>query len=156
MKFRNAAPAALTLALAAAATTAHAGVYTDDMAKCLVRSTTMADQNTLIAWIYAAISANPNLKAYSRLTESDQQQILKRGGELYERLLTVDCRKESVAAIKYEGASAFQGAFSVLGQVAMRNAMSDPQVAAALDMSKYLDMKKLEELGKEAGVASGK
>ncbi len=73
-----------------------------------------------------------------------------------QRLLTVDCHTQTVSALKYEGASAFESAFGVLGQVAMRGLMTDSQVSQGMGgISKYFDESKLQELGKEAGVTIG-
>lgn len=145
--------AALALVLAAGGTAAQAGVYTDDLSKCLVKATAPADQQTLVLWIYAAMSSHPQVKPYSKLTESEQERATKGATELMQRLLTIDCRKEAVEAIQYEGAATMEAAFEVLGEVAMRNLMGDAAVAKMMEgMTKYLDRPALEALGREAGV----
>lgn len=157
MKLRSAAAAATAmLALCAPASFANAGIYTDDLAKCLVKSTSADDQTALVVWIYGGLSLHPAIKAYSNMTEAQHEEVLKRAGHLFERLLTADCRAEAVSALKYEGASAFENSFKVLGEVAMRNLMGDPHVGGGLDIQKYVDMSKIEQLGKEAGAAGSK
>jgi hypothetical protein len=153
MKLRHAA--ALALALCAPASFAHAGIYTDDLSKCLVKSATPADQSALVLWVYSAMSLHPDIKAYSNMTDDQHEAALKHATEVAERLLTVDCKTETVAALKYEGGSAFEASFTVLGQVAMRNLMTDSNVSKALDVTKYMDKSKFENLEKAAG-GSGK
>jgi hypothetical protein len=152
--FRSTAAMALALALVAPAA-ARAGVYADDLTRCLVKSASPADQITFVAWAFSAMSAHPAVKSYSTLTDAQRVDLNKQVGHLYERLMTVDCRAQTVAAIKYEGNSAIEQGFSVLGQTAFRGLMGDPAVAAVFSsLPKYMDMKKFEALGAEAGVPS--
>ena len=132
---------------------AKAGVYGDDLAKCLVKSASPADQKDFVIWAFAAMSAHPSVQAYSKFTDEERTAANKRVAALYERLMTVDCRAETVAAVKYEGTSAIEQGFSLLGQVAFRALMGDPKVAQQFsDLQKYVDVKKFEALGAEAGV----
>ncbi len=64
--------------------------------------------------------------------------------------MIVDCRTELVAAMKYEGDKAIETSFSVVGEVAMRGIMGDPEVAKNLQsLPTYMDTSKLEKLGKD-------
>jgi hypothetical protein len=136
-----------------AAAPAQAGVYTDDLSKCLVKSATPDDQKNLILWIFTAMSSHPAVKAYSNIADSQRDAFNKQAGALMQRLLTVDCRTETVASLKYEGSQAIPAAFGILGQVAMRGLMSDPSVAKGVaGLTAGLDNAKLEALGKEAGL----
>jgi len=150
---RSAAALALVVTLAGAGA-ARAGVYSDDLGKCLVRSATPADQSGFMVWLFAAMGAHPSVKAYSNMTEAQRTAATKRAAELMQRLLTVDCRKESVAAIRYEGQDGLGQSFSLLGQVAMRGLMGDPAVAKNLEsLGTFVDKSSLEALATEAGVA---
>ena len=145
---------ALVVAFSVPASFASAGVYTDDMSKCLVRSTTAEDQADLVAWVFVAMSAHPSVKGYVNLTEDQRLGKTKAASKLMERLMLTNCRKETVDALKYEGPLAIQQAFGVLGQVAMRGLMADPDVAKNFSaLGEYVDEAKFEELGKEAGVS---
>jgi hypothetical protein len=136
---------------------AHAGVYTDEMSKCLVRSATPQDQSDLVVWVFSAMSAHPSVKTYASVTEPQRIEITRKASGLMERLLVVSCRKETVEALKYEGSSAIEQSFGVLGQVAMRGLMSDPSVAQNLaTLSEYVDASKFEALAKEAGIVEPK
>jgi len=132
---------------------ASAGVYTDDLTKCLVKSSSADDQILLVQWIFSAFALNPAVAPLSSISAEQREEINKRTAALTERLLTVDCHKESVAAIKYEGITAISSGFQALGEVASRGLMNDPKVAAGMgDLDKYYDNGKLNELGQEAGV----
>jgi hypothetical protein len=136
---------------------ARAGIYGDDLSKCLVRSSTPADQTTFVAWAFSAMSAHPAVRQYSNFTDAQRADLSKAVGKLYERLLTVDCRAETVAALKYEGAQGMEQSFSVLGQVAFRGLLGDPAVAKVMaGLGESVDMKKIEALGAEAGVPAPK
>lgn len=132
---------------------AHAGIYTDEMSKCLVRSATPQDQSDLVVWVFAAMSAHPSVKTYSSMTEAQRVAITKKASGLMERLLITSCRKETVEALKYEGSTAIEQSFGVLGQVAMRGLMGDPAVAQNFaTLGEYIDPAKFEALAKEAGI----
>lgn len=151
------AAAAAALALLAQGSAAQAGVYTDDLSKCLVSSASADDRNAMLLWIFSSMSRQADVKPYSNFTEAQHDAIARKAAALTQRLLTVDCRKETVAAVRYEGAATMETAFGVLGQVAMRDLMTDPTVAAGMEkMGEYLEKDKLEALGKEAGLPQAK
>ena len=147
------AAAAAVLSLAPAV--ASAGVYTDDMTKCLVRSSSDADNKAFVQWVFAALSANPAVKPLTVVNEAQRAQYAKASVGIMERLLTQDCRKETVMALKVEGQSAIEGSFNVVGQVAFRSLLSDPATMAEfVRLGGYADKAKWEALAKEAGVPS--
>jgi hypothetical protein len=144
---------AVALAALLQGSVAAAGPYTDDLSKCLVRSTSGADQSTLMQWMFGLLALNPAVKADSVVTAPRREAYDRKAAALMERLMTVDCHKETVEAIKFEGNSAIEASFRVLGEVAFRGLMSDPSVAADLQaFAGYVDPAKLTALGKEAGV----
>lgn len=145
------AAAAAVLALAPAA--ASAGPYSDDLGKCLVAASSPADQTLMVQWMFAAASTNPALKPLSALTEAQRDDYSHRMIGLYQRLLFKDCRSQTVAALKYEGPSAFEMGFEVLGQVAGRAMMGGPQVTAQLKkMGAMIDVTEMNKLLEEAGL----
>lgn len=145
--------AALTGALACVAAPASAGVYADDMAKCIVRSASAADQRDLVIWIFAAIGQHPDVRPYSTVTPAQLAEINRKTASLFQRLVVDDCHAESVAALKYEGPTALQAAFGVLGEVAMRSLMNHTDVDKATSgLGESVDVKKLQALFKEAGI----
>ena len=97
---------------------ALAGPYGDDMAKCLVRSTTEADRTLFVRWLFASMALHPDVESMA-LVSSEQREVLnKDAGALFQKLLTESCRSETQQALKYEGAPTIQAAFTVFGQAA--------------------------------------
>lgn len=140
----------LGLALTAAlASPAHAGIYSDDLAKCLVASTSDADRSLLVRWIFSTSALHPEVASISAVTPAQREATNKGTGQLIERLLTATCRKQTREALKYEGPAAIQTSFQVLGQVAMRSLMENPEVAQGFQgMARYVDENKIRELAR--------
>ena len=126
---------------------AVAGPYSDELAKCLVRSTTDADKNYLVKWIFAAAALHPAVKSIASVSDAQRDELNKNTAKLVERLVTESCKSETREAVRYEGSSTFQASFQVLGQVAGRGLFSDPGVARSMgDFEKHFDKQKLERL----------
>lgn len=137
----------LVLALAGVLTAyslpVQAGPYTDDMAKCIVGATTSRDKTMLVKWIFANIAADPDVAELAKVSPQQRNALDTQAAHLFERLLLETCHDQSAAALKYEGPESFQVAFRLLGQVSMRELMTDPQVSAALkEFAQHLDKKK--------------
>lgn len=135
---------ALTLLTAQSAT---AGPYSDDMAKCLVTSTSEADKNSLVKWMFAAATLHPAVKSISSVTDAQRNELNVKTAKLFERLLTESCKSQVQTAIKYEGQSTIESAFQVLGQVAARGLFSDPSVNGFIaQLGNHIDKHKLESV----------
>ncbi len=146
---------AVAFMVACLAAPAVAGVYTDDLSKCLVKASGSEGQATLVQWIFSSLALNPVVKPLSAVTDAQRDALNRKTADLYQRLLFADCRTETVAALKYEGAHALEAGFEVLGQVATRGLMTDPSTASGLAAySTYLDKAKMVELFKEAGLTA--
>jgi hypothetical protein len=147
--FAAAAALAGSLSLAGAA---QAGIYTDDLSKCLVKSTTSADRLDLIVWIFDAISSHPAVSSMTTITQAQREGIDKKAAQLLTRLLLEDCRAQTVDAVKYESSGAIQQSFGVLGEVAMSGLMSDATVAKNIGgIAQYVDEDKFKTLMTDAG-----
>jgi hypothetical protein len=146
--------ACVVLGLAALCSTApaRAGVFGDDLSRCLVDSTTKEDRAALVRWIFIAMSQHPMVSSMSNVKAEQKEQANKEIGALFMRLLTEACQEKTRAAVKAEGAATIQLSFQVLGQVAAGELFSDPSVIAVMSgLDKYLDADKLKELGGVAG-----
>lgn len=138
----------LSALLALAPAAARAGVYSDDMARCLVGSTTSKDKTDLVRWIFSNAALHPEVGTISSISDPKREEINRTAAALLERLLTESCRKQTQEALKYEGAMAMQTSFQVLGQVAMQELMSNPAVGQGFNaIGRYLNESKLQELG---------
>lgn len=128
-----------------------AGPYSDDMAKCLVRSTSDGDKSLLVRWIFAAISLNPEVNAMVQVSATEREDLNRQTAQLFVRLLTESCRNETQQAMKYEGQDTIGKSFSVLGSAAARGLMSHPDVTQyTADLGKYVDKEKLDKTFKSA------
>jgi hypothetical protein len=136
--------ACAAIALTFGSTHARAGVYGDDLTKCLVSSTTDADRAMLMKWIFSAMALNREVAPFVSMPADVRDKINQDAGGLYMRLLTESCKSQTHDAFKYEGQAAIASAFNVLGTIASQGLFSDPAVAAGMtELSKYFDEKKL-------------
>lgn len=134
--------AAIPLALGVV--TAHAGPYADDLSRCLVSSTTDADRALLMKWIFAAMSLNKEVAPYVNMPAAERDKIDRETADLYTRLLTDSCRKQTRDATRYEGPVAINAAFNMLGQIAAQGLFDDPAVAASISgLARYFDNEKI-------------
>jgi hypothetical protein len=129
---------------------ASAGVYTDQLSKCLVDSTTTEDRTMLVKWLFTAASVHPAISSLSTVTFADRNAANQVIGNLFVKLLTDSCKDPAKAALKFEGPVTLQQSFQVLGQVAGTELFSNPQVAAVMaDLDKHVDPAKLNVLRDE-------
>lgn len=138
--------AAWTLALLSSGP-ALAGPYSDELSKCLVRSTTDDDKNYLVKWMFAAVTVHPAVRSIASVSDAQREELNRNAAKLVERLLTESCRNETREAVKYEGPGTLQASFQVLGQVAGRGLFADPGVIRSMSaFENYFDTAKLNRL----------
>jgi len=126
---------------------AVAGVYADELAKCLVRSTTDADKTYLVRWLFASVSTHPAVRSIASVSDAERTKLNRNAAKLFERLITESCKTQTQEAVKYEGPATLQSSFEVLGQVAGRGLLSDPAVSRSMaEFANYLDKQKLENV----------
>jgi hypothetical protein len=143
----------LAMGMAFAGSSAQAGIYADDLSKCLVGKASQADQTVFMQWIFSALSASPAVKEMSATTDAQHAKYNKLASQLMSRLLFKDCREQSVAALKYEGYGTLETGFGVLGQVAVRGLMTDPAVLKQLQgLGTEFDEPAMKALVSEAGL----
>lgn len=139
---------AFSLGLAAlllAPLTAPAQTPGGSLARCLADNTTGKDRKDLARWVFLSMAAHPEISQYSAA------EIGKAANEtdatianLLTHLLAESCLNETRAAIREGGPTAIQAAFQTLGQLAMQELMSAPQVTARMaDFQKHIDHNKL-------------
>ncbi len=134
---------------------ASAGLYQDDLSRCIVAAAKAEDRTALLRWVFAAMATNPTIQDMTRVAPEQSAALSANTAKLMQRLLLVDCRKQAVDAIKYEQGGAIQQAFGTLGQIAMSDLMRDDSTAAYMgSLDQHLDKDKWAELMAEAGVKS--
>ncbi len=123
-----------------------AGVYSDDLSRCLVESSTSSDKLMLVKWMFTSMSLHPAVKSMASVSAKQLADSSKETADMIVNLVTKTCRDQAKKAIKYEGGVALQSSFSVFGQVAAKELFSHPDVAAGLaGLEKYLSAKKIKE-----------
>ncbi len=133
-----------TLLLFATPHVARAVPYADDMAKCLVASTSAEDKSALVQWIFVMMALHPDVKQLANVSDTQRTDSSRNIASISETLLTKSCLSETRDAIKYEGSSTIESSFTVLGQVAARELFTDPGVIGGMsEFGKMLDNEKV-------------
>ncbi|AZV47141.1 hypothetical protein C3L23_07595 [Nautilia sp. PV-1] len=125
----------------------NAGVYTNQLIKCMVKNTTPQNITTLKKWMFFAFAQDSDLKKYAKISLKDKKEVNKEMGKYVTKLLTDKCAAELKNAVKYEGAKSISIAFEYLGRIAGSAITSSPDVKLFFsDLTKYVDMKKLDKI----------
>ena len=141
--------------MVACGSAAQAGVYADDLTKCLVKSANADDKMAFVQWMFSAMASHPAVQQYAKINDEQRANLNKKAGALIQRLMTVDCRTEMVAALKNEGGSSIEIGFKTLGEVAMRGLFSDSNVAKSMsDLQTGVDTNEMKKLFSEAGITT--
>ena len=124
----------------------NAGVYTDDLSRCLVESSTPNDKLTLVKWMFTAMSLHPAVESLSKVTPQQRDDSNRDVANLFVKLLTQTCKDQASTALQYEGRLAMQSSFNVLGQVAGKELFMNPNVAAGMaGLEKHMDKDKINQ-----------
>lgn len=142
MKLLNTLVLPLVLALPLSAL---AGPKADALATCLSDSTTGKDRKDLSRWIYIAMSAHPDMKPFATVGDPARDQADQTMAKLVTSLLTERCKAEAREAVQQEGSAAMIASFSKLGEVAMQELMTNPDVTRSIgSYERYIDRAKLD------------
>ncbi len=124
-----------------------AGPYSDKMSTCLVEKTTSAEKISLVRWMVVGYSRHPGVTDIVEIDETAAEANTRGIAALFSALLLDRCTAETRAALKYEGEVAMENAFRVLGDVAGRELLENPQVDKAIgEFTNHLDEDALADL----------
>lgn len=136
----------LLAALVTFPTLARADRSVDELGKCLVSHLDAKERKNLAKWIYFVMSAHPELKKYSAATPKDVQVSQEYMGKLLTRMITEDCPAQYKRAFA-RNPNAAEKAFELVGQVAMEELMSNPEVTKSVaNYVQYVDLVKVGQL----------
>ncbi|MBU1437558.1 MAG: hypothetical protein KJ930_12490 [Gammaproteobacteria bacterium] len=122
----------------------QAGVYSDDLSRCLVESSTPADKSVLVKWMFTSMALHPDVAEMSKVSEVQRGESNKAAADMFTKLMTQTCVEQAKKAIKYEGPAAIQQGFTIFGQVAGQELFANPNVAKALaGLGEHIDIDKL-------------
>lgn len=131
--------------IAGGAGPAAAGMYGDQLSKCLVESTSQKDRTVLIRWVFAAMASHPEVSSLAAISDARGAELNREAGALFTKLLSESCASETRQALKAEGNGVMESSFNVLGQIAMQGLMTDPAVASYMaGLEAGIDGEKLE------------
>jgi hypothetical protein len=121
-----------------------AGPTVDQLSDCLVKSTTATDKTAVLQWTFAALSAHPDLKAYSNVTNEQRTQLDQKLAQTLQRILVEQCSIQAKAVIQAEGLQAVGDSFQELGSITGEEILKNPEVKQQLKgVVRYLDLNKL-------------
>ncbi|MGH1391507.1 MAG: hypothetical protein ACRAUZ_15315 [Aeromonas jandaei] len=125
----------------------NAGPYGDDLAKCLIESTTKNDRTSLVRWMFASAAAHPAVKSIANVSQKELDNANETTGKLFTKILTKTCREQASKALAYEGTATITTSFQLLEQVAATELFSSPEVQKAMSgLEKGLDKSALSKL----------
>ena len=133
--------------LASVVPNALAGIYIENLSKCLVKSTSIEDRAALVKWMFTAVSLHPAVQSLTTISKQQLDETNRNTADLLTRLLTHSCEQETMKAVEFEGNITIQTSFQVLGEIAGRELFSSPEVNDGMsEMGKYLNQDKLDYL----------
>lgn len=114
---------------------------------CLADNTTGKDRKELARWIFVAMAVHPEIRDLNAVTPPVRTQADKDMAALITRLLTEACVKPLRQAVAGQNSqAALFDAFKSLGELAMRELMTNREVAESINgYLQYVDRKKLED-----------
>jgi hypothetical protein len=134
----------ITAMLALVSTQASANPLVETTQRCLADNTTGKDRKQLARWVFLSMSAHPELRDISALRANAVDESSRYVGALFTRLIADNCANEIGAMVKQGGPQSIELAFSFLGQVAVRELMTDAGVAKTLSaFERYVDPTKI-------------
>ncbi|SIN72386.1 hypothetical protein [Halodesulfovibrio marinisediminis] len=128
-------------ACSAAHSISFAGVYGDELTKCLVQSATKEDRVALATWMGVLLAQHSKVSQHVRTSYSDLVDTTNSAVDSVTRLTFQICENEARQAMKYEGAEAYKKSFQYFGTIAIQELMTDPSVSKAM----FLYQKSVEE-----------
>lgn len=126
--------------------TSHAG-YAEDISTCLSDYTSGKDRKDLARWTFTVMATHPEMVKITTINKQDVENIERAAGEVYNRLLTQDCKGQIENAYNNKDLDAIKTAFGQLGMLAMQELITNPNVVKSFaGITKYIDLEKLKPI----------
>lgn len=124
----------------AQATIAMPNEHASRLAQCISLSTTGKDRLVTARWLATSMASAPLLADALSVNTGKKREIDIAMGALFTRLFTVDCRAEAAPLFKNRDTLGIEAASGRLGEIAMKELMSDPvAMVAIVEYAKYAD-----------------
>jgi len=133
---------------------ARASALQDDLTRCLVTHVTPADEDVMVKFTFALIALSPKIQPYTVMTGAQRAAINQNWADLHTRLLTKDCRAETVRVVQAEGEPGITPGFKAIAGAAIRAMLATPEAHASLvAITKlYTNTPQMDALRAEAGL----
>ncbi len=119
------------------------------LASCFTDSLNGKERKQLVKWIFLSMAAHPDLKPYSNISEEEVSNSDSVTGTLITRLFVEDCQSEAKEA-QASDPLAIRQAFEYVGQVAMQELITNPNVMTAIsNYINYTDQGKINAIFSE-------
>ena len=116
----------------------------DALGRCLTDHTTGRERKDLARWMYLALGAHPEIKQWSQVKPADLEQTSRATAVLFTRLIADTCAADVRATLANGGTAALQLGFQVLGQLAVQELMSHPDVGASIgQFERFVDQPRI-------------
>lgn len=123
---------------------------TEQLAACLGDQTNGKERKELVRWIFVAIASHPAIRDIAEVSDTQREQADRGMAGLVMRLLTERCRGETARAMREDGQKSLETAFGSLGELAMGDLMSSPEVETSIEAyARYLDGERLQQAFEE-------
>lgn len=117
---------------------------TDQLSQCLMQATTATDKTTVLQWTFASLSAHPDLKAFSNVSEAQKQQLDQKLAQVLQRIIVEQCATQTKNVIQSNGIQAVGESFQQLGRQAGEDILKNPAVTQQLQGTlRYVDLNRL-------------
>ena len=121
----------------------NAETYTNDLAKCMIEETALAEKVVLVKWAVRLFGEHPSVDIVN-LDQSSKINLDKKLGNLVSDLLLDRCKPLARKALDYEGERSLITAFGIVSRASSNKIMSHPDVqAASQEWGKYLAIQDL-------------
>lgn len=122
----------------------HLGLYTNDLAKCMVSSLSANDKQIIQNTTLQGMFSHPSLNQKNPYSQYEINQTQQQFGRLVTRLFAKDCTKELMIATYYDN-KAVERASETLGVYVMQDLINHPNYERYwLGIEHYMNKQELE------------
>ncbi|HET8870925.1 MAG TPA: hypothetical protein VFM48_10785 [Aquabacterium sp.] len=118
----------------------------EQLSNCFADNTTGKDRKELARWIFLSISIHPSIRDLSAADNQIRIEADKSMARIVSALFSERCTATMRDTLSTEGSEGVSKAFRSLGELAMRELMTNPEVNASMgNYVQYLDKEKIEK-----------
>jgi|GEM_PF-2397908 len=121
-------------------TTNDLSAQANALGRCFVNKSTGDDRMAVARWMLAGMASAPRMADVAKVDPSRKVEADKGMAAVFTRLMTIDCANEARPLFLAKSKAAFETAGGALGEIAMKELLSDPKAAEGLSgYIQYLD-----------------